>query len=178
MKIGFIRHSKAIEKEFWDKDNVMRPLSKNGIFRAKRFAAQLLKFYKHDIDYMITSDYVKTMETAEHIKTEIKPRHFIVDPVLNPGFDFIKFQNLIKSLPEDAEKVFIIGHSPDLPIIISEIIRDKKRMPYFKKPSIVEIDMVEFPYGKISFTYNLDDGEEFPFKKHEPYLEEVGEIPL
>jgi len=176
--IGFIRHSKAVEKEFWEKDNSLRPLSKTGNFRARRFAQQLLKFYKHDIDFLITSDYVKNVQTAEFIKKEIKPRHYMINEILNPGFDFIKFQNLIKSLPESAEKIFLVGHNPDLPLVISEIISDKKRMPYFKKPSIVEIEIVEFPYGKISLTYNLDDGEEFPFKRHEPYLEEVGEIPL
>ncbi len=178
MKIALIRHSKAVEKEFWEKDNSLRPLSKVGKFRANRFAKHLLKLYKHNIDFLITSDFVKNVETAEFIKKELKPRNYIVDSDLNPGFDFCKLQKLINKLPAGTDMIFLVGHNPDLSNIIYEMVRDKKRVPYLKKPSLFEIDIDEYPYGKIGLTYNLDDGEEFPFKKHEPYFEEVGEIPL
>ena len=178
MKIGFIRHSKGVEKEIWDKDNRLRPLSKVGNFRAGHFAKHLSKFYERKIDFLITSDYTKNVETADFIKKALRPRNYMVDQVLNPGFDMIKFQKLIKSFPPDTERIFLVGHNPDFPMIISEMTKDKTRMPYLKKPSLVEIEIDDFPYGKICRTYNLDDGEEFPFKPHEPYFEEVGEITL
>ncbi len=178
MRIAFIRHSKAVEKEFWEKDNSLRPLSKVGHFRAKRFAGQLVKIYHHDVDYLITSSFVKNVETAEYIKKELKPRFYLVDNLLNPGFDFSNFCKLIKGLPDSANTIFLVGHCPDFINIITQIIKDKRRTPYLKKPSLIEIEFDEFPSGKINFNYSLDDGEEFPFKNHEPYFDEIGEIPL
>jgi phosphohistidine phosphatase SixA len=178
MKILLVRHSKPVEKEFWQGDLSSRPLCKAGHFRAGIFAKQLVKLYRHDIDCLITSDFTKALETAEYIRKELKPRKYEINKILNPGVDFPNFQILIKSLPASVQSVVLVGHCPDLSNIAGELISNKNIAFYFKKPSLIEIEIDESFTGRYVQSCSLDDSQKLPFKNREPYYEEVGEFYL
>ncbi len=178
MKILLVRHSKPVEKELWQGEADLRPLSKAGHFRAGIFARKLVNLYHHDIDCLITSDFTKALETAEYLKNELKPRKYEINKTLNPGFDFPNFQILIKNMQSSVQTAVLVGHCPDLSNIAGELIGNKNIAFYFKKPSLIEIDIDESFTGRYIQSCSLDDGLKFPFKNREPYYEEVGEFYL
>ena len=45
MRLLFIRHAKALKREKWEKDDLLRPLSEKGIKISKEFFEKLPKMY-------------------------------------------------------------------------------------------------------------------------------------
>jgi phosphohistidine phosphatase SixA len=180
MRLILVRHSRPVEKDMWNSDSIDRPLSKTGIFRAEQFARLLLKRYGHNMDYMISSQYYKSIQTADILADRIKPRNRLVTHLLNPGTPLASSIEYLSKFMEKAKTVMIIGHFPELSDIAAAFT-DIQEQLYFKKPSCLELDMNKEKKGKITFSFAHDDDQfsvRSPFKSREADSEPVEEYDL
>ncbi len=112
-ELYLIRHAKSSWKENALKD-FDRPLNKRGK-RDAPFMAKLLHEKHIRPDLLLTSAAVRTMETARIFAEEMQCNSFIVQvekKLYEAGAK--RIVEVLKSLPNNAEKVFLFGHNPGL----------------------------------------------------------------
>jgi len=136
MKILFVRHSLAIERDEWFDNDLYRPLSEKGIKRAKKFFAVIKKIYPA-IDFIITSKAVRAKQTAEILKKFYPNAVFEETSLLYPGADI---RNLKEVLENKQGIVAIVGHEPDLSSMIKDIMHAPNLKIKLSKPSLAEIE--------------------------------------
>jgi len=136
MKILFIRHSLAIERNEWFDNDLFRPLSEKGIKRAKKFFGVIKRIYP-EIDYIITSKAIRAKQTAEILKKFYVNAIFEETSLLYPGADIKDLKNILES---KSGIIAIIGHEPDLGMMIKDIMHSPNLKIKLSKPSLVEIE--------------------------------------
>lgn len=144
MKLLFIRHSIALEREDWDRDDLLRPLSKKGVKNANEFFSDIAKIY--NIDTIVTSQAKRALETAKILHKYYPKIELIEDDKLNPSSNFenfIKVKDKIEAKFDKIEVIAFVGHEPDFSEIISKLISSSMVDLKLKKPSIVEIEFNE-----------------------------------
>ncbi len=135
MKLLFIRHSLAIERENFSGHDFDRPLTEKGIKRAKRLFRAIKKIY--EINYIITSTAKRALQTAEILSHFYKEASFIKTSKLLPGANIYDLKDLIK----DKDGVIaIVGHEPDLSEMIKEIMHSPNLKIKLSKPSVAEME--------------------------------------
>jgi len=139
MKLLFVRHSIALEREEWDKDDLLRPLSKEGLEVAEDFFKEIAKIYGKT-KFILSSKATRAIETAQILNDSIKESVLEFDPLLNPGCSFEEFRSAIEK-HRDKESLFVVGHEPDFSEIISCICSDSLVAMKLKKPSLVEVKL-------------------------------------
>jgi phosphohistidine phosphatase len=132
MRIIFIRHAVALNRQDWNKNDLKRPLTQKGKeIAAKTFkkAAKVLKMPSK----IYTSEAVRSIQT-----TQILSRCFDVDFIatnkLNPDTTLGNIKELFE------HNVYFIGHEPDFSQIIKDITGAAIK---FVKCGIVEIEYDE-----------------------------------
>ncbi len=180
MKIIFVRHSQTIDSREWHEKVELRPLSKTGVVRAEMFAKVVERIYRHSFEYIFSSEYVRSIQTAEILRKYLKPLHFMITDTLNPdksGENFIEF---LKKVPVNEGKfILAVTHSPLIENIISFLTRTNNTF-HFKKPSLCEI-LISNDKTEIIRLFNYDEiptGIKMPIKKSMPYEEEIEELEL
>jgi len=136
MKILFIRHSLAIERNEWFDNDLFRPLSEKGIKRAKKFFTVIKKIYP-EIDFIITSKALRAKQTAEILKKFYVNALFEETSFLYPGADV---KDLKKVLENKKGTVAIVGHEPDLSSMIKDIMHAPNLKIKLSKPSLAEVE--------------------------------------
>jgi len=136
MKLLFIRHSLAVDRDEFEGHDFDRPLSEKGIKRAKKFFKEIKKIYPH-IDYIITSTAKRAFKTSEILKDFYPHAKFIKTNKLLPGANI---NDLKSEINGKSGVIAVVGHEPD----ISEMIKDMMYAPNLKiklsKPSLVEME--------------------------------------
>jgi len=131
-----IRHAHAVERSLWGKDDLERPLTKDGKQRARSAFRKLFKKLKPP-KVIYTSEAVRSFETALILK-KITGAEIIKDKTLNPGADNLSYLTIIKSY--DQNKPFaIVGHEPDISKFISFYVSENAINLRVKKGSICHI---------------------------------------
>ena len=135
MKILFIRHSLAMERDKFEGHDFDRPLVEKGIKRAKKF----FKFVKeiYEIDYILTSTAKRALQTAEILYKFYPKAKFIKTNRLLPGANI---NDLKAELNGKYGVIAVVGHEPDLSNMIKEIIYSPNLKIKLSKPSLVEIE--------------------------------------
>lgn len=121
MRVLFIRHTIAVEREEYEGDDLSRPLTKKGISRAKKAFRSLSSLYPH-IDAIISSRAVRSIHTAEILNKFYKKARLEKTDLLNPGVDYPEFLRLFHSMDRKLESIAFVGHEPDLSEIISGLL--------------------------------------------------------
>ncbi|MCX7820494.1 MAG: histidine phosphatase family protein [Brevinematales bacterium] len=179
MKLIIVRHSQTIEANEWHEKVELRPLSKTGRIRAEVFGKILEKKYKHSFQYFYSSEYRRSIETAEILRKYLKPVHFLITDALNPDRPPDEIINVINKTPESKKYILLVGHIPFIENLVSVFIGRKEHLE-FKKPSMCELEISEGK-GKIVdfFSYDdIPDNIKIPIKKATPYEEEIEELEL
>lgn len=148
MRLLFVRHALALERDEWNGDDLERPLDEKGVKNANSFFKKVKKIYPN-ADAIITSKATRAVETAKMLLNFYPSALFIKDERLNPGATFNDFQKILKELDKHIETLFIIGHEPDLSEIISELICDSHIRIKLKKPSLAEIEVEGKKLGEL-----------------------------
>ena len=179
MKIVFVRHSKAVEKHLWKKDDFLRPLSKKGIIRAEFFAKKMIKLYPR-VDIMISSEYNQASDTAGILKKILKPRSYFMSPHINKNCGYPGFEKLMKSVPENTNCCVIIAHVEDIECILKKLTGNKLNNIVMKKPSLADIDLDHNLNGRFNMVLSYDDdiSSLSVFRKSLPREEGIKEIQL
>ena len=164
MRIVFIRYSHSVERLEWKGSDDTRPLSKRGLIRAERFAERLKKIYERP-DEIVSSIYLRARQTAMIISSTFNMKKISGNPLLNPGMDFSSFKVFLSSIPADTKLLFIVAHGVEMSVVIKELIMNYDIEIYFKKPSLIELDVdISSMTGKIVFSNAYDEpftGENF-----------------
>ena len=121
-KIYFIRHAKSSWKEKGLSD-FERPLNKRGK-RDAPFMGSRLKLFDIKPDLIITSPAIRALKTAQKIAEVIEfPESDIVQEPRLYESGFSEYLNVIHSIKESHNEVFIVAHNPDI-TEVTEILSD------------------------------------------------------
>ena len=136
MKILFIRHSLAVDRDEFTGHDFDRPLTHRGVKRAFRFF-KIIKFIYPKIDYIITSKALRAKQTAEVLKKFYKNARYEESSLLLPGSGI---NELKKALEGKSGVVAVVGHEPDLSNMIKEIMHAPNLKLKLSKPSLAEVE--------------------------------------
>ncbi len=144
MKLLFIRHSIALEREEFDDDDLLRPLSLKGREVAEEFFSKLPKIYK-EIDLIVSSKAIRALQTADILRKSYPNTEYKNTPLLNPSANIKDLRKFLDSCQEKYKCIALVGHEPDFSLMISYIVTCGKGdvMLKLKKPSLVEIDLFD-----------------------------------
>ncbi|ACM93355.1 phosphohistidine phosphatase [Nautilia profundicola AmH] len=136
MKILFIRHSLAMERDEWTGHDFERPLTDKGMKRAKKFFKHIKKIYP-EIDYIITSKALRAKQTAEILRGFYNSEVYEETPLLYPGATFNDLKQAIKN---KEGIIAIVGHEPDLSNFVKELMYAPNLKLKLRKPSLIEME--------------------------------------
>lgn len=134
MRVLFIRHAKALPREEWLGSDLARPLSEDGIKKAKEFFSKLPKIYT--IDVILSSKAKRAIQTAEILKEFYPTTKYFESAKLNPGATPFEIEILIERF-HCYESIALIGHEPDFGLAISHLIGCKMMQIKIKKASVI-----------------------------------------
>ena len=135
MKLLFIRHSLAMERDEFQGHDFDRPLVEKGVKRAKKFFKYLKDVY--EIDYILTSPAKRALQTAEILYKFYPKAEFIKTNRLLPGANI---NDLKVELNGKEGTVAVVGHEPDLSSMIKDIIHSPNLKIKLSKPSLAEME--------------------------------------
>lgn len=119
MRLYFLRHGVAIEREGWDGADSERPLTDEGREQT-HVAARGLAALGLRLDAMYTSPYVRAADTAR-ITAEALGVEVAAWPELSSGCDLERLAPRLAELTE-ARAVMLVGHEPDFSALIGRLI--------------------------------------------------------
>jgi len=132
----FIRHAKALDRDEWEQDDLLRPLSEEGIAKAREFFAKLPKIY--DIDIIISSKATRAVETAKLLETNYPNVKYFETSRLNPGATPLDIEFLIDKF-RGYDNIALIGHEPDFSFAIAHLVGCENLQIRIKKASVTEL---------------------------------------
>jgi phosphohistidine phosphatase len=138
MKLYFLRHGIAADREEWDGDDAQRPLTADGRKSLEREAKTLARL---DIepDRIITSPLARAKETAEIIAQRLDLRDRIVeDDRLAESFDVNRLAEIVREC-SDVDCLMFVGHEPDFSRTIGQITGGAR--VDLKKGGIARVDL-------------------------------------
>ncbi len=136
MKILFVRHAKALDRSEWHEDDLLRPLSQEGIKQAKEFFAKLPKIYS--IEAIISSKATRAIQTAEILKEFFPAAKYFETSRLNPGASPLSFEELIDKF-RCYETIAFVGHEPDFSFAIGHLVGCEDMSIRVRKAGVVEL---------------------------------------
>lgn len=120
MRLFFMRHAQAAEREAWKGEERDRPLTADGA-RATESAASRLADIGLRIELILTSPFARAMRTAEIVGSALKPTRVpVADERLAPGFDNDDLDEILDER-EGVESILLVGHEPDLGLIVGAL---------------------------------------------------------
>jgi len=121
MRLCFLRHGTAAEREEWSGDDALRPLTDKGRRRLAR-VAELLAGQKLGIETVLTSPLLRCVQTAELVARRIGlDNHVVSDDRLAPGFNRAALATLLRTHAK-AGALLLVGHEPDFSDTIGHLI--------------------------------------------------------
>jgi phosphohistidine phosphatase len=120
MKLYFLRHGVAYEREAWQGENdELRPLTEEGIEDMKR-EARTLRDICPKLDAIVTSPLVRARQTAQIVAKKLG-MEVQEDALLKPGFD-VEALGALLARHRSARRLMLVGHEPDFSHTIAQLI--------------------------------------------------------
>jgi len=120
MKLYFLRHGQAGNRQDWQEDDSKRPLTVEGKKRMQREAAAIWRL-DPSLDVIISSPLVRALQTAEIVaKARGSAVRLVTDGRLAPGFGSERL-TAIMAEHRNAKGLMLVGHEPDLSETISQV---------------------------------------------------------
>ncbi|BCD60130.1 MULTISPECIES: histidine phosphatase family protein [unclassified Nitratiruptor] len=133
MKLLFIRHAKALSRDEWHQDDLLRPLSEDGIKKAKSFFKKFPLMFQ--IDVIISSKAVRAVQTAKLLQEVYPNAKYYETSRLNPGASPLKYEEIIERF-RGYHNVAFVGHEPDISQTVSHLIGCEEANIHIKKGSV------------------------------------------
>ncbi len=151
MKLLFVRHAKAMEREaFIGADDLLRPLTEEGKKKAAKNFFALARFYQQPM-LIVTSEAVRAMQTAEILSDAFGGVEIVQSHLLNPGATVDELKELLIPHYDKTGCVAIVGHEPDFSLMISDLISTQGVALDIKKASIAEVQVDRYFKGELRF---------------------------
>jgi phosphohistidine phosphatase len=121
VKVYFLRHGIAADRDEWKGDDASRPLTAEGRERMEREAKALAKIGL-DPGVIVTSPLVRARQTAEILADALKIRGKLVeDERVAQNFDRAKLAGVLQD-HAGVESVLVVGHEPDFSALVGEVV--------------------------------------------------------
>lgn len=152
MKLLFVRHAIALEREEFLKSNdLKRPLSDEGRRKAHGVFSILARFYQKPL-CIVTSEAARAIETAEILNDAYGGDiETFKTALLNPGAGIEEFKEALIPLYDEDGCVAVVGHEPDFSFIISQLISGDEVALSIKKASVIEVEIDRYFNGELKF---------------------------
>jgi phosphohistidine phosphatase len=119
MKLYFLRHGIAADRDKWQGNDFERPLTREGRERMQREAKTIARL-DLGLDAILTSPLVRAKETAEIAAEPLKLRPE-PDERLGPQFDVQRLGEIVRER-DGGDCLMLVGHEPNMSETIGEIV--------------------------------------------------------
>ena len=121
MRVYFLRHGVAAERDEWPGVDFDRPLTDEGRERMARQAKVMAKL-SLALDVIVTSPLVRAKQTSAIVAQGLKVRDgFVEDERLGLDFDASRLAGVLKEY-RGANAVMLVGHEPSMSETIGHLI--------------------------------------------------------
>lgn len=125
MKLYFLRHGQAGDREDWAGDDFYRPLTTDGVKRMER-EAETIEELDLELEIIITSPLVRAKQTAEILAKKLKMKDRIVeDHDLGLDFTFERLRDILAG-HRDKKAIMLVGHEPSMSRTIGQLVGGAK----------------------------------------------------
>jgi phosphohistidine phosphatase len=139
MILYIVRHAEAVEESETLQDQ-WRYLTEKGRAAANKISAKIFK-NGPKARFTITSPLTRAVQTAEIVAEKACRRNVIIaSPLLLPGADIADLVSHVK-LFGDAKRVMLVGHEPQLGIVIAHLLGLEGAAVMLKKGSCVALKL-------------------------------------
>ena len=123
MKLYFLRHGIAADREEWQGSDSDRPLTGEGCERMEREAKAIAALHI-DPDAIITSPLERAKQTAQILAKGLKLEdRLLQDERLSPGFNVDRLRSILRERADD-DSIVLVGHEPDFSETVGALIGD------------------------------------------------------
>ncbi|HLP17395.1 MAG TPA: histidine phosphatase family protein [Bacteroidota bacterium] len=141
MFIYLLRHAVAVDRRDEQQPNDDRPLTKDGIEKMKKAAQGMKRLLADPIDVVLTSPLVRARDTARIAAEALGCEDRItVCTELAPGTPFETLREALTNY-QRADKLMLVGHSPDLNFAASGFLGSASSIVEMKKGSVCCIEI-------------------------------------
>lgn len=147
MKLIIFRHGLAMEREEAIEKKMadsLRPLVPRGKDRTKKMA-KFLKNLEPEVDLIVSSPYVRAMETAEIIRGVFKTVEIVESVELVPSSPPMAFAQWMKARLRNETTLVIVGHEPQLSTLATWLLAGGQQTFFdLKKSGIICLELENF----------------------------------
>lgn len=153
MDLYFLRHGLAGQHgDPKYKDDSLRPLTAEGKDRLRQ-AGRAMKKLKLRFDLILSSPYLRALQTAEIIAQSYKIKKIHLTHNLLPPAQGRQLLSEIKKNFSTAEKILLVGHEPHMTALMSEFLKSPRPLAIdFKKGAL---GLIRFEDGTAQFEWLL-----------------------
>ncbi len=119
MRLFFLRHGSAVNREEWTGAESERPLTPSGRDEMEQVAGGLTAL-ELGVEVVVTSTFTRADETAR-IASEALQAPVIASDELTPGATLAGLLRILQA-HDDASRIMLVGHEPDFSQMIGELI--------------------------------------------------------
>lgn len=120
MKVYFLRHGTAGDRETWSGPDSERSLTEKGEKKLRSLARKLAKM-GFAVEELLTSPYTRAMGTARIVAKGLGlTSRLTIDERLAPGFDASSLDAILSERPK-CSSLLLVGHEPDFGKIIGQL---------------------------------------------------------
>jgi len=121
VKVYFLRHGIAADRDEWKGGDFERPLTPEGRERMEREAKALAKLGLEP-GAIVTSPLLRAKQTAEILADALKMRKKLVeDERVAQNFDRVKLAGVLQD-HAGVDEVVIVGHEPDFSALVGDLV--------------------------------------------------------
>ena len=135
MKLYWLRHGIAADRESWQGSDADRPLTPEGRKNMQR-EAKGMQSLDLRLDLIVTSPLRRAKETAQFVADRLKLK--LVEDERLADLNREGLAQLLRD-HRDAESVLIVGHEPDFSEVVGEVIGSARID--FKKGALARTDI-------------------------------------
>lgn len=139
MRLYFLRHGIAEDREKWQGDDTNRPLTEKGRKRLERTAKNIAPL-DLELNHIITSPLVRARQTAEIMAKTLKLKDALLeDTRLAPGFNLDTLKLLLAEHSQ-CKAILLVGHEPDFSQTINALTHG---IVVMKKGALARVDLID-----------------------------------
>ncbi len=149
VNIFILRHGIAEDREEWNKNDSLRPLTAEGEKQLQKISKALKKM-ELEFDLILSSPYERAKKTAEIVaqKLELKERLRFSDE-LRCGGDPSQLIGQITALKPLPENLLLVGHEPYLSQLVSLLVSGDPDLEIdFKKAGLCKLKTGRLQFGR------------------------------
>jgi phosphohistidine phosphatase len=120
MNLYFLRHGLAADRETWEEEDALRPLTGEGRDRIEKLAGFIAN-QNLSLDRIVSSPYLRALQTAEIVaKANNLMDQLVQDERLAYDFNAKAIGRILADNPE-LKNIMFVGHEPTFSMTIGEL---------------------------------------------------------